>query len=292
MIICWWSGGVASAVACGMALKKYGKENCYLAFCDTGVEHPDTYRFMKDFESKFNVSINTHKSLKFSNPEEVWRKYGGLNFANGAPCSGELKRVVREQLQKEVDYDNQVFGFDYCKKEIGRAERLKKNHPKAKPIFPLIDSKITRDDLFKILDSWGIKPPITYNWFLNNNCIGPEDSPVGGCVQGGVGYWQKMKQIFPKKFFYMASLEHELSNIKGEPITICVDQKGGKKEKVFLMPSEDFPKVGSILEIQGKIPIAPMECNGLCSLGEEGTQEALDIFDDHLKDILELASYD
>lgn len=290
-IICWWSGGVASAVACGITLKKHGKENCYLAFCDTGIEHPDTYRFMRDFEEKFGVKVNIHKSKRFNNPEEVWRKYNGLNFAHGAPCSMVLKKEVRIDVQKQIEYSAQVFGFDYCDKEKRRASQLQKNHPDAKPVFPLLEGKITRDDLFKVLKEWGLTPPKTYNWFLNNNCIGPEDSPQGGCVQGGVGYWQRLKEIFPKKYFYMAKIEHELSKVKGEPVTICKDQRETTKgRRLFLVPCEQFPEVGTILEIHGKQPQAPMECNGLCSLEDEGTQEALDIFDDHLKEIFKLAS--
>jgi len=45
---------------------------------------------------------------------------------------------------------------------------------------------------------------------MNNNCIGAFDSDRGGCVQGGVGYWQHMRDVFPRKFQRMAQVEHEL----------------------------------------------------------------------------------
>lgn len=34
----------------------------------------------------------------------------------------------------------------------------------------------------------------------NNNCFST------GCVQGGIGYWQKMEKEFPEKFNVMADL--------------------------------------------------------------------------------------
>ena len=34
-IVCWWSGGVTSAVACKIAIDLYGLENCRFIFIDT-----------------------------------------------------------------------------------------------------------------------------------------------------------------------------------------------------------------------------------------------------------------
>jgi hypothetical protein len=39
--------------------------------------------------------------------------------------------------------------------------------------------------------------------YSNNNCI--------GCVKGGMGYWNKIRQDFPEVFDKMASLERELN---------------------------------------------------------------------------------
>lgn len=287
--LCWWSGGVASAVATGLIIMKEGVKNCEIVMCDTSLEHPDTYRFLSDFEKKFDVQIKKVKSKKFNEPEEVWLHYNGLNFAHGAPCSSELKREVRKMVQKEIMWDNQVFGFDFCAKEERRAKQLKKNYPDTNPIFPLIERKITRDGIFSILSDWGMKPPKTYSFFQNNNCIGEEDSPKGGCVQGGIGYWQKMKEIFPKKYEYMGKMEHLLSKRKGKPVTICKDQrKSSFGSRLFLLPCSEFPDTKTIDVIKGKKPIAPLECNGMCGLDEEGSQQAIDVFDEFTKQIKEM----
>ena len=269
-IIGWWSGGVASAVACKIAIEKWGKDRVTLVFCDTGIEHPDTYRFMKDFERTLDVKVIMIKSDKFDTPEQVWRKYKGMNFAHGAPCSSSLKKEPRVRFQDLEGDFGQIFGFDYCKREIRRADNMLTNNPDLNPIFPLIIEGITRDRLFEIIEEMGIKRPSVYDHFLNNNCIGADDSPIGGCVQGGIGYWQKIQDMYPKKFDYMANVEHEISADKGEPVTICKDQrKETRGNKLFLKHNPMFPDIGDISEIKGRRPLTAFECNGFCSTQED-----------------------
>ena len=308
-VIGWWSGGVASAIACKIALEEY--DNVHLAFCDTGIEHPDTYRFMDDFERVLGVKIHKYKSERFDEPEDVWRKYLGLNFANGAPCSTMLKREVRTKLVQDIENDYaQVFGFDYCDKEINRAKGMIKSYPEINPKFPLIEHKITREGLFREVSKLGIEAPVTYKLFLNNNCIGAEDSEKGGCVQGGVGYWQKLKRIYPKKYNYMAKIEHELTDLKLEklkddliqankggdsikiqkaqekldefqPVTLLRDQrksKGTYHERLFLVHNPSYPEYETIDVIKGRQPVTPMECNGFCSLEDGSTLYEQELF--------------
>ena len=56
-VICWWSGGITSAVACKLAIDLYGKENCRVIMLDTKNEHEDTYRFKDDCATNF---LNQH----------------------------------------------------------------------------------------------------------------------------------------------------------------------------------------------------------------------------------------
>lgn len=266
-VIAWFSGGVASAVACALALKKY--KNVVVAFCDTGVESPDTYRFMKDFETKFGVEIIRLKSDRFNNPEEVWRKYGGMNFATGAPCSTMLKKEPRIKFQRLQTDFAQVFGFDYDNKEMKRARNMLINNPDLNPIFPLIVEKLDREAIFQTVRDWGITPPEAYKVFKNNNCIAAFDSPIGGCVQGGIGYWQLIKEKFPLKYETMANIEHEISKVKGKPVTICKDQRKGRNgNRLFLKHNPDYPEIETIDVIKGKQPVAMQECNGFCSTEE------------------------
>jgi 3'-phosphoadenosine 5'-phosphosulfate sulfotransferase (PAPS reductase)/FAD synthetase len=259
-IIGWWSGGVTSAVACKLASDLYGLGRMRFVFIDTNNEDEDTYRFKTDCEEWYGKEIETITSSKYQNIQEVWHRYNALNLAKGAVCSSELKRKTREEWQKNVEYQHQVFGFD--SKEAQRAMALKLNHPKVKPIYPLMFYGITKRDCINFLQQDGIEPPRAYAYgFLNNNCF------QTGCVQGGIGYWQKMKREHPDKFDAMALMEHELTNKKGAPVTMLKDQaKGGGL--IFLKPHPDYPEIIDISKKKGREPKPLFECNGFCGTND------------------------
>ena len=130
-IICWWSGGVTSAVACKIAIDLYGMDNCEIIMIDTNNEHEDTYRFKKDCEKWYGIDIKTITAIgnRWKNIQDVWITRRSLNTATGAICSTELKRRVREKWEKENVFDYQVFGFEFEPKEFNRAKSMTLNHP-------------------------------------------------------------------------------------------------------------------------------------------------------------------
>lgn len=259
-VIAWFSGGIASMVACHLTLQKY--DNVLIAYCDTGMEHPETFRFMEDFVSLTGVEVEIFDSPYFNTPEEVWRKYGAFSSGAGAPCSTHLKRRVRTNQIQNIEKDYcQVFGFDYCTREIARADNLLKNDAEINPKFPLIEKRITRQDLFLYAKQIGITPPSIYASFKNNNCIGAEDSPQGGCVKGGMGYWKHIQKVYPHKFEYMANLEHEISEKFNRPVTIC---RSSKKMPIFLKRYAGFSNIPEISEYGGRYKIETIECTSFC----------------------------
>jgi 3'-phosphoadenosine 5'-phosphosulfate sulfotransferase (PAPS reductase)/FAD synthetase len=259
-IICWWSGGITSAVACKIGIDLYGKENVRVIFIDTHNEDDDTYRFMKDCADWYGIEIETISSTKHESVQAVWLKYKALNNASGAVCSSEMKRQVRENWQKENTWNHQVFGFELD--EAKRAKGMVLNHAKTKPIFPLMMYGLNKKDCIDIVSKAGIDPPNMYKLgFLNNNCF------KTGCVQGGIGYWQKMKRDFPDKFNAMAEMEHRITDKKGKPVTMLKDQsKGGGL--VFLKPHKDYPEIKDISMMKGREPKPLMECNGFCGVND------------------------
>lgn len=289
-VICWWSGGVTSAVACKLAAENFGKENCSFVMIDTKNEHEDTYRFKQDCSQWYGKEIISISAIgdKYENIQDVWRKNKSLNVAHGAICSTELKRAVRQQYQKQVEFDYQVFGFEFDKKEFNRAKSMHMNYPDSKPIFPLLQFGFDKKKCIEIIEQAGIEIPITYKMgFKNNNCFNT------GCVQGGIGYWQKMKRDFPEKFDKMATMEHELTDLRGYPVTMLKDQSKEAKEKVrktgdkwmqfiFLKKHPDFPDVICI-DDKPEMEVKPLfECNGFCGvndLSERSTTEGQINFD-------------
>lgn len=264
-IIAWWSGGITSAVTCKLCIDIFGLENVRFIFIDTHNEDEDTYRFKTDCERWYGAKIETIASNEFHSVQEVWRQHKSLNVATGAICSTILKRKVREVWQKTNEYDFQAFGFELS--ESKRAMALTANHPKAKAIYPLLLYGLSKKDCIRIVQEAGLKVPRTYEYgYLNNNCF------KTGCVQGGIGYWQKIKREYPLKFEAMADMEHELTNAKGKPVTMLKDQSKNAVESgntlVFLKKHPDYPQLKSIDDMP-KCKVEPLfECNGWCGLND------------------------
>ena len=273
-IICWWSGGVTSAVACKIAIDLFGKEKCRVIMIDTHNEHEDTYRFKNDCENWYGLQIEIITAIggKWKSIQDVWITRKSLNTATGAICSTELKRVVREKWEKENEFQAQVFGFEFESKEFNRAKSMTLNHSKTKPIYPLLLKGLTKKDCLQIISDAGIEIPLVYQLgYKNNNCF------KTGCVQGGIGYWQKIQREDINKFNEMADMEHYLTELKGEPVTMLKDQSNEAKTKskddktkafVFLRKNEKYPDLKSINEMP-QCKVEPLfECNGMCGIND------------------------
>jgi len=266
-IICWFSGGVTSAVACKLSIDDYGKDNCRVIFMDTKNEDDDTYRFLKDCEKWYGIEIEIITVLgeKFNSIQDIWIHYKSLNVAHGAICSSVLKRDLRLKFEKENEYKHQVFGFDI--NECNRAKAMKNNHKQAKPIFPLLNHALRKIDCIKIVEEAGIELPLAYRLgFHNNNCL------KTFCIQGGIGYWQKVQIDFPDKFEAMAEMEHKLTDLKGKPVTMLKDQSKKAKEfgayNVFLKPHPNYKKYKDLSLMKGRDVEPLMECNGFCGTND------------------------
>ncbi len=263
-VIAWWSGGVTSAVACKIAIDLFGADKVVLIFIDTHNEDQDTYRFKQDCEKWYGKYIETAFRADYKNIKEVWYKFFSLNVATGAICSSELKRDLRIKILGERNYSYNIFGFDID--EPKRAKAMAKNYPEASPLFLLLMKGLSKQDCIKLLNSEGIDTPRSYKLGLNNNnCL------QTGCVQGGIGYWQLMRTLFPEKFNEMARIEHDLTNLKGKPVTMLKDQSknGGL---VFLLPHPDYPLIKDISMMKGRSPKPLTDCNGFCGLNDLDTK--------------------
>lgn len=265
----WWSGGVTSAVACKEMLNLYGLDKSKIIMIDTGNEHPDTYRFKNDCEHWYGIEIETISGLgdKYKTIQDVWRRFLSLNVAHGAICSTVLKREVREAWQKNHLYDRQIFGYEFTKKEFNRALSMYLNHSDSKPVFPLLMLGYDKEMCFKMVEEAGIKVPQSYfEGFNNNNCY------KTGCVQGGIGYWQKMERDRHDAFEEMAAIEHELTDLKGSPVTMLKDQSKAAKASgnvlVFLKKHPDYPNLKCLADMAPQEVKPLFECNGFCGIND------------------------
>lgn len=142
---------------------------------------------------------------------------------------------------------------------------MKSNNPDSMPFFPLIMELINKKDAIKYVQKannlfYPLQLPRCYLKGLhNNNC------DKTGCVQGGIGYWQWLDKHETWKVDAMGKVEHDLMDIKGEPVTILKDQSknGGL---VFLRPHPKYPHMKDLSMMKGR-PVLPLvECNGFCGM--------------------------
>jgi 3'-phosphoadenosine 5'-phosphosulfate sulfotransferase (PAPS reductase)/FAD synthetase len=203
-IVSWYSCGVTSAVATKLILEKYGAGDVpiVIAYCDTGSEHDDNIRFIRECEKWFGQSIQILKNIEYVNTFSVYEKFNFIANRFGARCSLELKKKVRQQFE-DLSGDLQIFGFDYNEKN--RAKRFNENNPEVTTEFPLIDAKLTKADCIKQLQDLNIELPIAYKLgFKNNNCL------KTGCVKGAAGYWNFYRKYNPEGFDKMAKFSRRI----------------------------------------------------------------------------------
>jgi hypothetical protein len=233
-IVVWFSCGAASAVAGKLAIEKYGNA-VTIACCVIPNEHHDNERFLIDCEKWYGVKILRLSSNKYNDCWDVWEKNRYLAGINGARCTTELKKKVRQSFQKLSDL--QVFGF--TSEEASRADRFMNQNPEVNLWSPLIENNISKNDCFNILIKAGIELPMMYRMgYKNNNCI--------GCVKGGAGYWNKIRKDFPEVFQRMSALERSLN-------ARLTKYKG---KRVFL---DELPEDAGRYELE-----ADFQCGVLC----------------------------
>jgi len=252
-IISWWSAGVTSAVATKIALEIYNPDDVDIVYIETGAAHEDNPRFIEDCEKWYGKRIKIIRNKKgYISPLDVGYTLRYINGAAGARCSQELKKNVRIEYCKGLDfkYDHHIMGFEFTEKEINRAIRFKQQYPELSPLYPLIDKKLDKKNCLYLLKQQNIETPEMYKLgYLNNNCI--------GCFKGGMAYWNRIRKDFPDVFDDVAELERELN-------ATCVTTKimEGKKcigrQRVFL--DELDPSRG-----RNEKPIIP-ECGIMCQI--------------------------
>ena len=133
-----FSGGKTSAY---MVIKYYQPGDLVI-FCDTGREHPKTYKFINDFEAHENIPIIR---LKYEGGfERLIEKRKGVPNQFKRYCTVELKiKTCRRYLRSNgiMKYENFV-GFRYD--EPLRVKRRKQMWKQVIDKFPLYEDKIDK----------------------------------------------------------------------------------------------------------------------------------------------------
>jgi hypothetical protein len=219
------SGGLTSFWALKCTLDRYGKENTHPVFADTLQEEPDLYRFLRDQERYFGITL--HRAVEGRDPWQVMKDEGyiTMHYPGGtvAPCSRILKREIIDS-EISVLYEpgtyTRVFGYEWS--EIDRMDRLTASVVPDPVWFPLSEPPyVDKCYISKFLGSIGIEVPQAYaDGFEHDNC-------GGMCVKAGQGHWAHLYFTRPERYLYAEAKEEEIRQYLGKDITILVDRRGG-----------------------------------------------------------------
>lgn len=189
-VVCQFSCGAASAVATKLALAQHKGAEVMIANAFLVEEDEDNRRFLADCEDWFGQRALQLRDEKYgASADEVWRRKQYMKGPNGAPCSGELKRKVLDEIRRP----NDVLVFGFTAEEADRFEDFQERNPELKCEAPLVDAGIGKADALAMVQRTGIKLPLAYRQgYANANCI--------GCPKGGEGYFNHVRKVHPLVF--------------------------------------------------------------------------------------------
>lgn len=199
-IVCHFSCGAASAVATKLILGEASPSPVLILNAYVEEEHEDNRRFAADCECWFGHPITVLREEKYgSSAREVWRrKRFMVSGVFGPACSAILKHEPMDALAEPDDVH--VVGF--TAEEVGRFERMAQRRT-MEIRAPLIERNLSKADCLAMIERAGIRLPAMYELgFNNSNCI--------GCPQGGEGYWNHVRRVFPDRFAEMVQIQEEI----------------------------------------------------------------------------------
>lgn len=225
-ILCWFSCGATSAVATKLMCSSLQAHMVLVAYTQVVEEHPDNLRFLKDCEGWFDTDIHILRNEKYgASIYQVFERERYIVGPQGAPCTKHLKRNMRQSFQQPNDVH--ILGFSAEERE--RADEFEERNPTLNCKFPLIERGLTKSDCLALVRDAGIELPEMYRLgYQHNNCV--------GCVKGGQGYWNKIRQDFPLEFLRMAALERKIGatiiriNGKGSVYLDELDPSAGRNQ--------------------------------------------------------------
>lgn len=141
-----FSGGLTSAY---MTIKEYLPGDLVI-FCDTGREHPKTYKFINDFEAFENIPIIRLKYYDSENPfQELLqrRKYKVIPNRVKRICTVELKIKTTKRYLRSIGIQKFINLIGFRADEQNRVLKRKQYYKKVIDTFPLYDQGITKQDV-------------------------------------------------------------------------------------------------------------------------------------------------
>lgn len=194
MIVVWFSCGAASAVAVQETLRQYGGDHeVRVVNSPVAEEDEDNRRFLNDVADWQGVGVEIASSSKYpdNSARSVWEHRNFMSSPQGAPCTQELKKRVRQEWEAANKPDWHVLGFTADERE--RYERfILTERDNVLPV--LIDAGLSKTDCYGRLLEAGLELPRMYRLgYPNANCV--------GCVKAtSPTYWNHVRRCHPEVF--------------------------------------------------------------------------------------------
>ncbi len=241
-----FSGGKDSTALAIYMLENYPHIDFEFVFCDTGVELPETYAYIKRFEEIFGITVHHVNALQVHGFEE---KEGRIPFDvilreryTGYLPSPQVRWCTKAL---KIDPFEHFVGDDDCYSYIairGDEQRASMSGGKSVKIsqkenittvYPFIDFQIDLETVKSLLDDSGLGLPPYYRWRSRSGCF--------FCFYQQIGEWQGLLENHPELFDRAKEYE-KMEN--GRLYTWCekrsLDQIAKLKKRYVVPKGEDL----------------------------------------------------
>jgi len=233
-----FSGGRTSALMTKLLLERYSDDHeILITFANTGVEHPDTLRFVDDcdrhlfggrvvwIESVINQKAGVGVGFKIVNYDTAARKgepyrdgvkkYGLWNVVTPA-CTNRLKvEPMEKYLETQGFFRGKRLNYDTA---IGiradEADRISVRRKEYRLIYPLVQWGVTKADVLAECKKWPFDLAIKEHY---GNCV--------GCFKKTVRKLATVAKEEPAHFDFWREIEEEFKSFKTTPA--ATDPKTG-----------------------------------------------------------------
>jgi 3'-phosphoadenosine 5'-phosphosulfate sulfotransferase (PAPS reductase)/FAD synthetase len=236
------SGGVSSAVAADLAIKRYGRKKVYLWFADTSFEDADLYRFVDDCMGRWGGKLHTYCDGR--TPEQVAEDKRLIPNQKIAPCTHVLKiapftkwlwrvpRPVTVLLGLSWSEMHRIDQRRFWSKRTGKWKPptgYQSKIPGVYEDFPLLWKPIVYHPFQYVEQEMNIPIPRLYKiGFDHNNC-------KGECFRQSIANWMLLRDERPKEFLRKAHWELKQQGELKTEYSIIRDQRNGKTRPLPLM---------------------------------------------------------
>ena len=227
-----WSGGYDSSCMVVMICEKNLPLD-YIVFCDTLAEFEEMHEYIKKFEAYIKRRFN--KIVTIVKPKDTFEDWAFSEVTSGerkgkirglplmtVPCYWKRESKVnpfeRWIKDNKIGEHNLYIGYTYT--ELQRANVEANNQ-----LYPLIDFKMTEDDVRYFLKERSIDNPL-YKHFNRTGCY--------FCPKQRVEDFYNVWKYHPKKWEQMKKYESKARYLKALNTSFCIHGSVEELEMMFV----------------------------------------------------------